>query len=63
MSEFCLQCAKKHHTPNGFIGECKAGYFATVICEGCGVIQVNHLGECVSPDCDVNHKEESSRVD
>ncbi len=25
---------------------------ANVICEGCGVIQVNHKGECVSHDCD-----------
>lgn len=25
---------------------------AVVICEGCGVIQVDPEGNCVSPDCD-----------
>jgi len=37
---------------NGFAGGCKPNYLATVVCEGCDVIQVNHKGECVSDDCD-----------
>ena len=52
MAEFCAQCAKQYGMSNGFINECKPNYLATVICEGCGVIQVNHKGECVSHDCD-----------
>lgn len=29
----------------------RRGEAMVVICEGCGVIQVNHLGECISSDC------------
>ena len=33
------------------------GLFASAICEGCGFIQVNHDGECVTDDCIENgHK-------
>ena len=28
-----------------------SGLAAVVICEGCGVIQVDHEGNCISPDC------------
>ena len=52
MAEYCAQCAKQYGMSNGFINECKPNYLANVICEGCGVIQVNHKGECVSHDCD-----------
>lgn len=52
MAEYCTQCAKKYGMSSGFINECKPNYMANVICEGCGVIQVNHKGECVSHDCD-----------
>lgn len=63
MADFCKQCSidifqkdfgelaglsKPENTANGL--------YATAICEGCGVIQVNHLGECISPDCFVDHK-------
>ena len=29
--------------------------YAIVICEGCGFIQVNHLGECITKDCLQKH--------
>jgi len=31
------------------------GLFLVVICEGCGVIQVNHKGTCMSTGCLKNH--------
>lgn len=52
MAEYCAQCAKQYGMRNGFINECKPKYQATVVCEGFGMIQVNHKGECVSLDCD-----------
>ncbi len=55
MSEYCAQCAKKYKTGNGFYNECKPNELITVICEGCGVIQVNHNGQCVSQDCGKDH--------
>ncbi|WP_336938030.1 hypothetical protein [Acinetobacter modestus] len=56
MAEYCAQCANEYRIKNGFVGECKPNHLATVVCEGCGVIQVNHKGECVSHDClDGNH--------
>ena len=53
MADFCKQCSVM------LFGEdfhdladlCPEGMFATVICEGCGVIQVDHTGACVSKDC------------
>lgn len=55
MSEYCAQCAKTYNMKNGFINECKPNFLAIVMCEGCGVTQVNHRGECVSADCGKNH--------
>ena len=52
MAKYCAQCAKGYGMQNGFAGECKPNYLATVVCEGCDVIQVNHKGECVRDDCD-----------
>lgn len=52
MAEYCAQCAKDHNMKNGMAGLCKPGELVLEVCEGCGVIQVNHLGECVSVDCD-----------
>jgi len=58
MAEFCKKCSTK------LFGKDSEDFFALstptqteqelyplVLCEGCGAIQVNHLGECVSPDC------------
>ena len=59
MADFCKQCSiaifgSDSKDLAGLVSEedHKKG-FATgaVICEGCGYIQVNYLGECVSEDC------------
>lgn len=46
MKEYCNHCAPKFGTTNSFIGITKLGKFAHVVCAGCGVTYVNHLGEC-----------------
>jgi len=59
MADFCKKCSiKTFGADYGDLAniiteeDAKAGYFSNVvICESCGPIQVNHLGECVSPDC------------
>lgn len=58
MAEFCMQCSEDHFgfddgglagltTPEQFA----AGTAALVICEGCGLIQVDPQGRCLSTDC------------
>lgn len=32
------------------------GLYTCWICEGCGPIQVDHDGHCVSEDCDGDHR-------
>ena len=59
MADFCRQCSKdvlgvdgsdleglitEQDTLDGFVS-------GVVICEGCGPIQVDHAGKCVSTDC------------
>lgn len=62
MAEFCKQCANYWGSEPDFVGftteeEWEKGYAKVVLCEGCGPIQVNPAGECVSEDCDCNgHK-------
>lgn len=62
MAEFCNQCAKYWDLPPDFVGltpkEAWAdGKAVVVLCEGCGVIQVDPEGNCVSEDCLCNgHK-------
>lgn len=62
MADFCKQCSITEFgedygdlaglsTPE----DTAAGLYPIVICEGCGVIQVNHLGECISSDCLEHH--------
>lgn len=53
MAEFCAQCAEEMGFKSDFIGlpNAKHGLYHTVLCEGCGPIQVNSKGECVSDDC------------
>lgn len=59
MADFCKKCSidifgEDFGELAGLITEADtaAGFVSSVvICEGCGLIQVNHLGECVSPDC------------
>lgn len=59
MADFCKQCSIEifgadYRELADLIGAEAAaqGYATTVICEGCGHIQVNNDGECISEDCD-----------
>lgn len=60
MAEYCAQCAKEYNMNNGMKHKNKNAYVLDV-CEGCGVIQVNYKGECVS-DCDKMHGDNSGEV-
>jgi len=59
MADFCYQCTKEmfgNPEKNDLKGlstpeDTKNGLYPVVICEGCGHIQVDHEGKCVSPDC------------
>lgn len=67
MAEFCKQCAVDlfgEHTDfaDDFAGltteaDWLAGNAAVVLCEGCGAIQVDPSGACVSTDCLKRHGE------
>ena len=35
------------------------GLYAVVLCEGCGITQVDHTGKCVSPHCYEKHGEKN----
>ena len=35
------------------------GLFSVVLCEGCGPIQVDHEGTCISQDCEKHSNGES----
>ena len=58
MSDFCNQCDPDLAGMAGLSTEedTKAGLFPIVLCEGCGLIQVDHLGNCVSEDCEGDHR-------
>lgn len=57
MAEFCNQCSMRLFGMIGdFVGATTQededhGVAALVMCEGCGPIQVNHKGFCISKDC------------
>lgn len=64
MAEFCAQCAKEMFPPDvgqdDFIGLTSVGnqmanLFALVLCEGCGPIQVDFRGRCISHGCLEKH--------
>lgn len=68
MADFCSQCSiavfgEDFGDMAGLLSEAedKQGFMVTVLCEGCGPIQVNGSGECMSADCLEQHgKKESS---
>lgn len=52
MADFCWRCLAadiypEHPERNDLKGLCAPGQFAVALCEGCGVIKVNHLGQPV----------------
>ena len=58
MADFCRQCSidnfgKDYEDHKGLTDSesWEKGLAATVICEGCGFIQVDPEGNCVSQDC------------
>lgn len=52
MADFCKQCAEEIGFKSDFIDvKLKPGLYNTNLCEGCGPIQTNSKGECISPDC------------
>jgi hypothetical protein len=64
MADFCSQCSiegfgEDHRDLAGLSTEkdTNDGLFPVVLCEGCGPIQVDHNGSCVSFDCDCGHNE------
>lgn len=59
MADYCKQCSINIFNKDyGDLAnlttkeEQEKGLFALVICEGCGAIQVDIEGNCISPDCD-----------
>jgi len=60
MADFCRACTEElapgYGWANDFVGfstrnDNKNGFFGLVLCEGCGPIQVDYMGNCVSGDC------------
>ena len=57
MADFCEQCAERLGLPSGDLKgitkkrDYKKGLSCVVICEGCGNIQVDPDGNCISEDC------------
>lgn len=70
MADFCKQCTEElfqvgHNDLSNLVSaeEEAEGYMATVLCEGCGPIQVNREGKCLSHDCDKKHGPQASPPD
>lgn len=62
MADFCKQCSIENFGEDfeDFKGAVSPannanGLFAAVLCEGCGLCQVDCEGRCVSPDCLEKH--------
>jgi len=61
MADFCEQCSKDMgFSENDLRGITKPedvvqGLYAVVLCEGCGPIQVDPEGNCISADCLLKH--------
>jgi hypothetical protein len=67
MAEFCNQCAKEMGLPPGdFAGiteleDYLKGFACIVVCEGCGDIDVDPAGNCVTFDCRKRDEQAASR--
>jgi hypothetical protein len=59
MADFCKQCSVEIFGDDfGELADmCKPGQIILTICEGCGPVQVDHEGTCVSKDCIKKHGE------
>lgn len=63
MADFCKQCSIRLFGEDfgDFSGlsikdDTDNKLFPVVLCEGCGPIQVDHTGSCVSENCLENHQ-------
>ena len=62
MADFCRQCTQRmlgvdQSDLKGLTSEeaAREGRYAVTLCEGCGPIQVDPAGNCISKDCLVDH--------
>lgn len=62
MADFCHQCSVEMFGKDfndlanlSTAEDSERDVYAVVICEGCGVIQVDHRGTCISADCLCEH--------
>lgn len=62
MADFCKQCSMDTFQEDfrelaglSTPADTAIRLYASAICEGCGYVQVDHEGICVSPDCLVDH--------
>lgn len=62
MADFCKQCSiyMSGEDDKDLAGcsteqDTRNGLYCMVMCEGCGYIQVDHTGQCISPDCLKKH--------
>ena len=62
MAEFCRQCSISHGfplhddfaatLPEDDLGELEEGFGFPVLCEGCGPVIVDYLGQCIGGNCE-----------
>lgn len=67
MADFCNQCAIDLGFPIGDLAHSEReppepGMGYPDLCEGCGPCFVDHIGNCVDPDCDKFHGSKEGRV-
>jgi hypothetical protein len=57
MADFCKQCSEELFDKDfeELSGLCQEGFIANVICEGCGMTEVDHAGECRNTQCLKKH--------
>jgi len=69
MADFCVQCAEELGFPTTDLAgitkaeEAAIDMYCVVICEGCGVIQVDPDGRCISKDCLRQHGAEQVEIE
>lgn len=70
MSDFCRQCSVYHFTEDfgdlaglSTAADTAAQLYASALCEGCGSVQVDHTGSCISSDCLIDHSTGAPRDD
>lgn len=69
MSQFCKQCSVKLFGEDSedfkrlsTKEDTARGEFPVVVCESCGLIQVDHAGRCITEDCLGVHAHEEKKI-